>query len=42
MELLEVRGTTLVVRNLDASNGTPVLDIKVSMASLKRNREQGK
>ena len=40
VELLEVNGTTLVVRNLDAFNGTPVLDIKVSMASLKRNREQ--
>ncbi len=36
VELLEVRGTTLVVRNLDAFNGTPVLDIKVSTASLKR------
>jgi len=40
VELLEVRGTTLIVRNLDAFNGTPVLDIKVSMASLKRSREQ--
>ncbi len=39
VELLEVRGTTLVVRNLDAFNGTPVLDIKVSMASLKRSTE---
>lgn len=37
VELLEVRGTTLVVRGLDAFNGTPVLDIKVSMASLKQN-----
>ncbi|RLB49457.1 MAG: tRNA (N6-threonylcarbamoyladenosine(37)-N6)-methyltransferase TrmO [Deltaproteobacteria bacterium] len=37
VELLEVRGTTLVVRNLDASNGTPVLDIKVSTSSLKRS-----
>jgi tRNA (Thr-GGU) A37 N-methylase len=36
VELLEVKGTTLVVRNLDAFNGTPVLDIKVSMASLRR------
>ena len=35
VELLEIKGTTLVVRNLDAFNGTPVLDIKVSMASLK-------
>ena len=42
VELLEVKGTTLVVRNLDAFNGTPVLDIKVSMASLKRSREQRK
>jgi tRNA (Thr-GGU) A37 N-methylase len=40
VELLEVRGTTLVVRNLDAFNGTPVLDIKVSMESLRRSREQ--
>ena len=40
VELLEVRGTTLVVRGLDAFNGTPVLDIKVSMASLRRSREQ--
>ncbi len=40
VELLEVRGTVLVVRNLDAFNGTPVLDIKVSMSSLKRSREQ--
>ncbi len=40
VELLEVRGTTLVVRNLDAFDGTPVLDIKVSMAGLKRSREQ--
>ena len=36
VELVEVKGTTLVVRNLDAFNGTPVLDIKVSMASLRR------
>ena len=35
VELLEVRGTTLIVRGLDAINGTPVLDIKVSMKSLK-------
>jgi len=40
VELLEVRGTVLVVRNLDAFNGTSVLDIKVSMSSLKRSREQ--
>ena len=37
VELLGVKGTTLVVRNLDAFDGTPVLDIKVSMASLKRS-----
>ena len=36
VDLLEVKGTTLVVRHLDAFNGTPVLDIKVSMASLER------
>lgn len=36
VQLLEVKGTTLVVRGLDAFNGTPVLDIKVSMASLKQ------
>ncbi len=40
VELVEVKGTTLVVRGLDAYNGTPVLDIKVSMASLERSREQ--
>lgn len=39
VELLEVKGTTLIVRGLDAFNGTPVLDIKVSLASLKRSRE---
>ncbi len=39
VELLEVQGTTLIVRGLDAFNGTPVLDIKVSLASLKRIRE---
>lgn len=33
VELVEVNGTTLVVRGLDAVNGTPVLDIKVAMAS---------
>lgn len=36
VELIEVRGTTLIVRGLDAINGTPVLDIKVSRKSLKR------
>jgi tRNA (Thr-GGU) A37 N-methylase len=40
VELVEVKGTTLVVRNLDAFDGTPVLDIKVSMASLERSREE--
>jgi tRNA (Thr-GGU) A37 N-methylase len=40
VELLEVRGTTLVVRNLGAFNGTPVLDIKVGMASLNRKTER--
>ena len=38
VELLEVKGTTLVVRNLDAFDGTPVLDIKVSMDSLRRGK----
>jgi tRNA (Thr-GGU) A37 N-methylase len=44
VELLKVDGTKLVVRGLDAFNGTPVLDIKVSMTSLKRsgkNKEPG-
>jgi len=36
VELLEVKGTTLTVRGLDAINGTPVLDIKVAVKSLKR------
>ncbi len=35
VELLDVKDTTLVVRGLDAINGTLVLDIKVGMASLK-------
>ena len=39
VELIKVEGTTVIVRGLDAFNGTPVLDIKVGMASLKRNRE---
>jgi tRNA (Thr-GGU) A37 N-methylase len=38
VELVGVEGTTLTVRNLDAFNGTPVLDIKVSMASLRQGR----
>ncbi len=36
VELINVRGTTLIVRGLDAIDGTPVLDIKVSRKSLKR------
>jgi len=35
VELVSVDGTTLVVRDLDAIDGTPVLDIKVSFKSLK-------
>jgi len=35
VELLEVHDTTLVVRGLEAIDGTPVLDIKVSPTSLK-------
>ena len=38
VELLEVKGMILVVRNLDAFDGTPVLDIKVSMDSLRRSK----
>lgn len=41
VKLLEVKGTTLVVRDLDAFNGTPVLDIKVSIASLRRGGRRG-
>jgi formylmethanofuran dehydrogenase subunit E len=41
VELIEVKGTTLVVRGLDAFDGTPVLDIKVSMQSLKESRRRG-
>jgi tRNA-Thr(GGU) m(6)t(6)A37 methyltransferase TsaA len=37
VDLLEVKGTTLIVRGLDAYNGTPVLDIKVAMKSLRRH-----
>ncbi|MFH1739445.1 MAG: TrmO family methyltransferase [bacterium] len=37
VELLEVKGTVLKVRGLDAINGTPVLDIKVAMESLHRS-----
>ena len=35
VELVEVKGTTLVVRGLDAENGTAVLDIKVGLQSLR-------
>ena len=35
VEILEVIGTVIKVRGLDAINGTPVLDIKVGMESLK-------
>jgi len=38
VELLEVRGTRLIVRGLDAVDGTPVLDIKVSGKSLRARR----
>ena len=36
VELLEVKGTILTVQGLDAINGTPVLDIKVSLKSLRK------
>jgi len=39
--LLEVRDEVLVVRGLDAIDGTPVLDIKVGMDSLRRGRDAG-
>jgi tRNA (Thr-GGU) A37 N-methylase len=42
VELLEVRGTTLVVRGLDAFEGTPVLDIKVTMESLRQGGQSGR
>jgi tRNA (adenine37-N6)-methyltransferase len=35
VELIKVAGTELIVRGLDAINGTPVLDIKVALQSLK-------
>jgi tRNA-Thr(GGU) m(6)t(6)A37 methyltransferase TsaA len=41
VELLEVRGTTLVVRGLEAFDGTPVLDIKVAMQSLREGGRHG-
>jgi len=37
VELVEVKGTVLTVRGLDAVNGTAVLDIKVAPASLRRS-----
>lgn len=37
VELLEIRDITLVVRGLEAVNGTPVLDIKVAPGSLRRD-----
>ena len=42
VELLEVRGTTLVVRGLEAFEGTPVLDIKVTMESLRHGGRLGR
>lgn len=42
VELLEVRGTTLVVRGLEAFEGTAVLDIKVSMESLRQDGRRGR
>jgi len=40
VELLEVKGTTLTVRGLDAVDGTPVLDIKVATKSLQRTKNR--
>ena len=39
VELVGVEGTVLRVRGLDAINGTPVLDIKMSIGSKRRGRE---
>ncbi len=39
VELLRVEGATLVVRGLDAVDGTPVLDIKVAVSSLKKRKD---
>ena len=39
VELLEVNATTLTVRGLDAINGTPVLDIKVAIESLRQTKK---
>jgi len=35
VELIKVEGTTLFVKNFDAFNGSPVLDIKIGSKSLK-------
>ena len=37
VELLKVEGPTLTVKGLDAIDGTPIIDIKVGMESLKQN-----
>lgn len=42
VELLGIAGTTLTVRGLDAVNGTPVLDIKVAMESLRRTNKRNR
>ena len=34
VELLEIAGTTLTVRNVDCIDGTPLLDIKPYFASI--------
>jgi tRNA-Thr(GGU) m(6)t(6)A37 methyltransferase TsaA len=41
VELLKVRGTRLFVRGLEAFDGTPVLDIKVSLESLRQGGRRG-
>lgn len=40
VELVDVRDTVLVVRGLDAIDGTPVIDIKASRESLARTLRQ--
>jgi tRNA (Thr-GGU) A37 N-methylase len=42
VELLAVRGTTLLVRGLEAFDRTPVLDIKVAMRSLREGGRRGR
>ena len=42
VQLLAVRDRTLVVRGLEAFEGTPVLDIKVSMQSLREGGRSGR